>query len=343
MDLTYAQHLEDHHLASVFADQREGFYIDVGAGHPVADNVSCWFYQRGWRGIVVEPQPKLIELYAHIRPRDIRECCALGATSGEVDFHDVERLHGFSTIVPAFAESAMGFGARYETRKAPMKTLAELCEIHRAPRIDFLKVDVEGAEAQVLAGGDWTRHRPRVVLCEALAPGSLAENWLDWEPFLIERNYEFVLFDGLNRFYVDRADADLLAGFPRQKAEWLVVPHLGHTNRAPFRDDHPDHEFAKSLTGAFLAMLPKLDRDQILALTLHGEPGDLNAKPTDQDKARILAKIFPGEKFAEESKGARMIDAPTLRDYYKALIDSDDFRILTGRLSMSYDGGQILD
>ena len=343
MDLSYAQHLEDYHLASVFSDQREGFYVDVGAGHPVADNVSCWFYQRGWRGIVVEPQPQLIELYAHIRPRDIRECCVLGDAKGEVDFHDVERLHGFSTIVPQFAESATGFGARYETRKVPMRTLAEICETHGAPRIDFLKVDVEGAEAQVLAGGDWTRHRPRVVVCEALAPGSLAENWLDWEPFLIERDYEFVLFDGLNRFYVDRAETDLLARFPRQKAEWLVVPHLGHTNRAPFRDDHPDHEFAKALTGAFLAMLPKLDREQILALVLHGEPGDLDAPPSAQDKTRILAKIFPGEKFAEECDDVRAIDAPTLCEYYRALIASDAFRILTGRLSMSYDGGQILD
>ena len=343
MDLSYAQHLEDFHLARAFGDQREGFYVDVGAGHPVADNVSCWFYQRGWRGIVVEPQPQLADLYAAIRPRDIRECCVLGAAAGEVDFHDVERLHGFSTIVPAFAESATGFGARYQTRKVPMKTLAAICAAHGVPHIDFLKVDVEGAEAAVLAGGDWTNHRPRVVVCEALAPGSLAENWLDWEPFLLERNYEFVLFDGLNRCYVDRAEGALLARFPREKAEWLVVPHLGHTNRAPFRDDHPDHAFAQELTGAFLAQLPKLDREQLLRLVLHGETGDLDAAPTTDDKARILARLFPGETFREESMGARSIDAPTLRAYYRAIVDSDAFRILTGRLSMSYDGGQILD
>ena len=343
MDLSYAQHLEDYHLASVFGDQREGFYIDVGAGHPVADNVSCWFYQRGWRGVVVEPQPGLIELYASIRPRDIRECCVLGEAVGEVDFHDVERLHGFSTIVPEFAESAVGFGARYATRKVPMKTLASICAAYAVPRIDFLKVDVEGAEAQVLRGGDWTAHRPRVVVCEALAPGSLAENWRDWEPFLIERNYEFVLFDGLNRFYVDRAEPELLARFPRQKAEWLVVPHLGHTNRAPFRDDHPDHEFARALTGAFLARLPKLGRDELLELAMSGEARDPEAQLTQDDKARICAKIFPGEKFSEESARARAIDAPTIGAYYRVLIDSDDFRILTGRLSMSYDGGQILD
>ena len=90
-------------------------------------------------------------------------------------------------------------------------------------------------------------------------------------------------------------------------------------------------------------MLPKLDRDQILTLVLHGEPGDLDAAPSADDKARILARLFPGDAFAEESAGAQAIDAPTLRAYYRALVNSDAFRILTGRLSMSYDGGQILD
>jgi hypothetical protein len=94
---------------------------------------------------------------------------------------------------------------------------------------------------------------------------------------------------------------------------------------------------------AFLALLPKLDREQLLDLVLHAEPGDLDAPLTADDKARVLARIFPGEKFPEESEGARSIDAPTLRAYYAAIIDSDAFRILTGRLSMSYDGGQILD
>ncbi|HKH95889.1 MAG TPA: FkbM family methyltransferase, partial [Beijerinckiaceae bacterium] len=67
MDLFYAQNLEDYHLAEAFADQADGFYVDIGAGHPVADNVSFWFYLRGWRGLVVEPQRRLAELYPHVR------------------------------------------------------------------------------------------------------------------------------------------------------------------------------------------------------------------------------------------------------------------------------------
>src|SRR3954471_24181728 len=106
MDLSYAQHLEDYHLSLAFAGQEGGFYIDVGAGHPVADNVSCWFYLRGWRGIAVEPQPQLIELYPLVRPRDIAIPKLLGRAPGEVDLHLVERLNGFSSIFSEHARNA---------------------------------------------------------------------------------------------------------------------------------------------------------------------------------------------------------------------------------------------
>ncbi len=233
MDLSYAQHLEDYHLSRVFGAQPTGFYIDVGAGHPVADNVSCWFYLRGWRGIVVEPQTDLCDLYKQIRPRDMRENCVLGRENGEAEFHAVERLHGFSTMVTKFAEKAADFGAGYKTRKVPMKTLASLCEKHQVSEIDFLKIDVEGAEGEVLSGNDWTRWRPKVILCEAVAPGDMAPAWHEWEPILLAHAYECVLDDRLNRFYVAREQAEILAAFPRKEADWDIVPHLGHTNRAP--------------------------------------------------------------------------------------------------------------
>src|SRR5947209_6556992 len=146
MDLSYAANLEDYHLARAFEGQASGFYIDVGAGHPVADNVSCWFYLKGWHGIVIEPQPPLIELYPQVRPRDIPVGKLLGRTRGKADFHLVDRLTGFSTIVAEHAKSAAKFGAEFRTCRMPMTTLAAICEEHEVKAIDFLKVDVEGAE-----------------------------------------------------------------------------------------------------------------------------------------------------------------------------------------------------
>jgi len=79
MELSYSQNLEDYHLSLAFAGQTTGTYIDVGAGHPIADNVSFWFYERGWQGIVVEPQPELVALYQRLRPRDLAVPGLVGA------------------------------------------------------------------------------------------------------------------------------------------------------------------------------------------------------------------------------------------------------------------------
>ena len=124
MELSYTQNLEDYHLSLAFAGQKTGTYIDIGGGHPIADNVSFWFYERGWRGIVVEPQPELAALYARLRPRDVTVCGVVGRASGEIDFHVVERLHGFSTTVEHIARKAETFGAGYRTVRVPAMTLA---------------------------------------------------------------------------------------------------------------------------------------------------------------------------------------------------------------------------
>src|SRR5262245_35677095 len=185
MDLSYSQNMEDYHLWLAFGGQRTGSYIDIGAGHPIADNVSFWFYERGWQGIVVEPQPELAALYERLRPRDVAVRGLVGAERGEADFHVVDRLHGLSTIREDVAQTAPSFGVDYQTRRVPVMTLAQLCESHGLGAIDFLKIDVEGAERDVLVGGDWRRFRPKVIVAEAVHPMTSEPSWQEWEPFLL--------------------------------------------------------------------------------------------------------------------------------------------------------------
>jgi FkbM family methyltransferase len=299
MDLSYAQNLEDYHLARLFAGQSDGFYIDVGAGHPVADNVSFWFYLQGWRGLVVEPQQDLAALYAHIRPRDIAVCGLVGRSPGEADFHVVERLHGFSTTDEAHARGAAAFGAGFRTLRMPVTTLAALCEAHAPPRIDFLKVDVEGAEAEVLAGADWERWRPRVVVAEALAPGSMAEAWREWESLLTEHRYRFAFSDGLNRFYVAEEEPALAARFPAEPTPWQAVRHLYEFGRAPDNLEHPDHALARALVGGFLAALPRLNADLLASLAPETERAGMD---TDAFRAALgrIASAYDGGQIMED-------------------------------------------
>jgi FkbM family methyltransferase len=274
LDLFYAQNLEDYHLAEAFKDQADGFYVDIGAGHPVADNVSFWFYLRGWRGLVVEPQRRLADLYPHVRPRDRVVAALVADRVGKADFHEVESMHGFSTMLPDAAQAARELGAAVTTVSLPVTTLAALFAEHGVERIDFLKIDVEGAEAQVLADADWSRWRPRIVVLEAVAPGTMAPAWEAWEPILTRNGYRFGLFDGLNRFYVAEEEPELAARLPKQKTAWGSVPHLWGAGRAPENQAHPDHALARALVDGFLARLPLLDRDLVADLLAAGGGGD---------------------------------------------------------------------
>jgi FkbM family methyltransferase len=308
MELSYTQNLEDYHLSLAFSGQATGTYIDIGGGHPIADNVSFWFYERGWAGIVVEPQPELAALYSQLRPRDIALGTLIGRETGECDFYLVERLHGLSTTIEQHAQRAKAFGASYRAVRLPVITLANLCETHKLHDIDFLKIDVEGAEADVLSSGDWNRFRPKVIVAEALTPGTGEPAWQEWEPLLLAQGYRFALFDTLNRFYVAQEHPEIMMRLPSERAPWDAVRHMYEIGRAPDNPQHPDHALARELALGFWAMLPHLDASLIAAL---------------------LAR-------------ARGIDHPLERRALVASVETDAFRASLGRIACGYDGGQVL-
>ncbi len=334
MRLSYAQNLEDYHLSLLFEGEPAGTYVDVGGGHPVADNVSFYFYLKGWRGLVVEPQSKLASIYAQVRPRDRTVSMLAGAQDGEVDFHTVDKLHGFSTTIEANASSARAFGVDYATTRMPVRRLSRLIDEAGLDRIDFLKIDVEGAEAQVLSGIDWQRHRPRVILVEAIEPGSMADASAKWEPLITRQGYTFAFFDNLNRFYVaDEAQA-LKARFPPEPTPWHDIAHLWDCGQAATAKDHPDHALARTLVAGFLACLPAIDPGLLRCLL---ERGAAETK-TPIDGA-ALGRLLIGTC---EYPGTAEADA-RLPETIDGLMRTDRFRAALGRIACTYDGGHIMD
>jgi len=195
-------------LARAFQERARGFYIDVGAMDPVTDSVTCHFYELGWHGINIEPAVLHFQHLAESRPRDLNLNLALGEREEVRDFFEVPDS-GLSSLG---ANPAPGTGVTVPGMR--VTTLAKIWAEHVGGRtVDFLKIDVEGWERQVIAGGDWRRFRPRIVVVEATRPNSQEPAWEDWEPILLENDYLFAWFDGLNRFYVRGEEAELLQHF----------------------------------------------------------------------------------------------------------------------------------
>src|SRR5439155_8947618 len=106
-------------------------------------------------------------------------------------------------------------------------TLQALCP-PGTPPIDFLKIDVEGSERDVLAGADWRSFRPKVVVVEAIAPFTLEPSWSEWEPLLRQADYHFAWTDDLNRYYVAHETvglAERLAAGPKWYGD---APQIGN-------------------------------------------------------------------------------------------------------------------
>jgi len=211
--ISYAQNGEDVILSRAFRDQTHGFYIDIGVWHPTLDSVTKHFYDMGWCGINVEPNPTQIELIKASRERDINLCVAVSSHSGPLELHRVEDT-GLSTVRADFASRHKADGRAIDILKVPTLSLREICNQHAGAKvIDFLKIDVEGAEFDVINSGDWQSFRPRIVIVEATEPNSHTQNHFEWEQQLLDAAYVYTYFDGLNRWYLRQDQVALKSAF----------------------------------------------------------------------------------------------------------------------------------
>jgi FkbM family methyltransferase len=169
---SYSQEGEDMVLRRLFEDRQTGFYVDVGAHHPKRFSNTYFFYKRGWSGINIDAMPGSMERFRKTRSRDINVETAVGSGDRELIYHIFED-QAFNSLSSelASARDRSRVGCTVVARMT-MQTvsLAQVLAEHLpgARRIDFMSVDVEGMDLEVLQSNDWSKYRPDVVLVEML-------------------------------------------------------------------------------------------------------------------------------------------------------------------------------
>ncbi len=213
----YAQNREDIILESFFLDKETGFYVDVGAYDPDDDSVTKLFYEKGWRGINIEPQPDRFEKFRRSRPKDTN--LNVGVSDKESTLrlrsYSNEGLSTFSQEMKDEYTSAMRQDTgttSFTDIDVQVKTLSQIFKEQKVKSIDFLKIDVEGLEYEVIAGNEWKKYRPKVLCIES---NHLVRNWKE---ILDDNDYELVFNDGLNDYFID--------SLYEKKIEFKYIDHV---------------------------------------------------------------------------------------------------------------------
>ncbi len=209
--VSYAQNFEDVLLRRALHDVERGQYLDIGAQDPVINSVSLAFYEQGWRGIHVEPTPAYAARLREARPDETVLEVAVATTAGPMEFYEIPET-GLSTGKKEFAERHSESG--FEKRKivVPCMRLDDLLASVTGD-LHWMKVDVEGMEAEVLKSWGDNPLRPWVLLIEATFPNSQEHCEHLWIDEVRGRGYWEVHFDGLSRYFVHEDHKELAGRF----------------------------------------------------------------------------------------------------------------------------------
>lgn len=251
--ISYAQNFEDVMLWRALKHVERGFYIDVGAFSPDLDSVTRAFSERGWRGINIEPNPHYLAELSAARPHDANLGIAVSDFDGEIELSVVGDT-GLTTVDSSIAKGHGDAGWALNHIKVPSQTLVHIWDQHvpAGQDVHFLKVDVEGHEAAVLRGGDWSRHRPWIVVVEATLPNTQISTHAQWEEILTQADYRLVYWDGLNRFYVAVEHEELAKAFtePPNFFDHFVIHGHAQANERLAELDSAVSTLTKSLSQA---------------------------------------------------------------------------------------------
>lgn len=170
--LSFSQEGEDIVLKRLFRNKQDGFYVDIGAHHPFRLSNTYLFYKNGWRGINIDPLPESEELFKKYRSEDINLCIGISSTETELKYYMFNEP-ALNTFNEKEAQRKDGSENKFFIEKVisvQTKRLETILDnyLPKNKRIDFLTIDVEGHDIEVLKSNNWEKYSPKIILVEEL-------------------------------------------------------------------------------------------------------------------------------------------------------------------------------
>ena len=180
---------EDTAILDYFKDKKNGFYVDVGCYHPIHRNNTYLLYKQNWRGINIDVSQFSVELFDYLRPDDLNYNCAVSNKNEKVKLFFQKELSQLSTIENDQAKKV--FQGNIKEKEIQAFTLDEILnrDKYRNVKIDFLNIEVEGADFKVLDGLSFQKFNPELI-CVEIHDKEIKES--KTYNFLKEKNYQLI-------------------------------------------------------------------------------------------------------------------------------------------------------
>lgn len=194
----FAQGGEDSVLRSIFHQKyrrgEKGFFVDIGAFHPYHFSNTFLFYQSGWKGINVDACPGSMDVFKKIRPRDTNLEMGIGGQEDTLTYYFVDNESTINSFSKEYLERNQLFHLVKKEIPVKVRRLEDVLDEHmpKSTHIDFMNIDVEGIDFEVLKSNNWEKYSPTVLVIEL--EGEYLEDLINHPItlYLKERGYKIV-------------------------------------------------------------------------------------------------------------------------------------------------------
>ena len=199
----YSQWGEDEFISNYFKDKSNGFYLDIGCFHPFAYNNTCLLHKKGWQGVNIDINQTSIDLFNIARPKDKNFCTTIDEKKRSFKVYFDSAFSPINTLDKEFYLNSKN--VYFKNKKEffiKSKTIDEIISLSEKRKIDFVNIDVEGSDFNILKQINLRTLQVKLVSIETHhVDGSKAKNYDLISSFFEKNNFFLVKKVGPTSLY----------------------------------------------------------------------------------------------------------------------------------------------
>lgn len=192
----FGEFAEDIFINRIFKNFKKGFYVDIGAYHPYKGSLTCLLHKKGWTGMNIDLSRFSIDLFKTARKRDINLNCAISDKSSKIFYYENSPINQQNSI----------FKKNNKQKKIQISSykFSEIQKKYNINKIDYLNIDTEGNELEVLKSINFRRSKPILISVEDNNFSLKNKTKLQKINFLKSKNYELINIIGVTMFFFNK-------------------------------------------------------------------------------------------------------------------------------------------